>query len=404
MESSSNSSTVRGQAGAIVTLLAIAALTIMGAAIAPSLPDIRDHFVDTPGAEFLTRLLLTIPALAIALCAPGVGWLLDRYGRKRIVLISITGFALFGTAGLYLDSLVAIIATRAILGACVAGTLTGATTLVGDYFDGSDRNRVLGMQSAFVAFAGVMFLLAGGALAEIHWRLPFAVHAIAIVILPFAIVVIREPVRHADKTDAAEGAHTTAARVIVLVVSLYLVSFLLQIAFFMIPVQLPFFLREMGVTSPGQTGMALATMTACAAIVASQYRKIQERLDRTIILTICLSLVCVGFFIVSSATSFRRVIVALIVMGLAMGLNFPNIVTWLMTRTPAHVRGRVVGGLTMCIFLGQFFSPIASHPFVERGGLAYAYRVLAFLLAGLATAALAGAIMKPYQKRRSTDA
>jgi MFS family permease len=404
MDRSGNNSAVRSQAGVIFTLLSIAALTIMGAAIAPSLPDIRDHFSETRGAEFLTRLLLTVPALAIALCAPGVGWLLDRYGRRRIVLFCVVLFALSGTAGLYLDSLVAIIVSRAVLGACVAGTLTGATTLVGDYFDDSDRNRVLGMQSAFVAFAGVVFLLAGGALAELHWRAPFAVHAIAILILPFAIVTIREPQRPSAASDSRARGASAPARVIVLVVSLYVVSFFLQIAFYMIPVQLPFFLREMGISSPGQTGMALATMTACAAVVASQYRKIEARIDRTVILTICLSTVCAGFFLVSAATSYRQVVVAMIVMGLAMGLNFPNIMTWLMARTPAHVRGRVVGGLTMCIFFGQFFSPIASHPFVERGGLSYAYQVLAILLAALSVAALAGAIIKPYQERRATGA
>jgi MFS family permease len=230
------------------------------------------------------------------------------------------------------------------------------------------------------------------------------VHAIAIVILPFAIFTIKEPQRSSTPRDPGVPVETMTARVIVLVASLYLVSFLLQIAFYMIPVQLPFFLREMGVTSPGQTGMALATMTAGAAIVASQYRRIQARLDRTVILVICLSTVSVGFLLVSSATSFRGVIIALIVMGLAMGLNFPNMVTWLMARTPARVRGRIVGGLTMCIFLGQFFSPIASHPFVERGGLAYAYRALAILLAVLAAAALAGVILKPYQERRATGA
>lgn len=50
------------------TLLLTSTLTVMaGATIAPSLPQIAEVFQDLPSAGMLTKMVLTIPALVIAL-------------------------------------------------------------------------------------------------------------------------------------------------------------------------------------------------------------------------------------------------------------------------------------------------------------------------------------------------
>ena len=67
----------------------------------------------TPQAEFLAKMVLTIPALSIAIFSAPVGWLIDRTGRKTVLISAIFLYALAGTSGLYLDSLHAILASRA---------------------------------------------------------------------------------------------------------------------------------------------------------------------------------------------------------------------------------------------------------------------------------------------------
>ena len=72
-------------AGRNTTLLLISTLTIMaGATISPSLPAIESHFAGSPNVEILTRLVLTLPALSIVICAPFAGGLADRFGRQRM--------------------------------------------------------------------------------------------------------------------------------------------------------------------------------------------------------------------------------------------------------------------------------------------------------------------------------
>jgi len=73
-----------------ITLLLSSSLTIMaGATIAPSLPQIQQVFANNPQSEFLTKIILTIPALFIAMFSPVVGALIDRFGRLKLMLSSL---------------------------------------------------------------------------------------------------------------------------------------------------------------------------------------------------------------------------------------------------------------------------------------------------------------------------
>src|SRR5690606_5474925 len=68
-------------------LLFAGVLTIMSnAIIAPALPGIEAMFRDTPHADLLTRLLVTVPSLMIAVAAPFAGFAADRFGRRRQLL------------------------------------------------------------------------------------------------------------------------------------------------------------------------------------------------------------------------------------------------------------------------------------------------------------------------------
>jgi MFS family permease len=66
------------------TLLVASTLTVMaGAIIAPALPQISKEFSDVPGAELLSRLVLTLPALFMGILAPLAGYFTDKAEEKR---------------------------------------------------------------------------------------------------------------------------------------------------------------------------------------------------------------------------------------------------------------------------------------------------------------------------------
>ena len=136
------------QAGLPQSLLLLlgSCLPVLGAVLlAPVLPRMQEHFASTPGATVLVPIALTLPALVIALVAPFAGLLADKVGRKPLLLVAMLLYSVCGLLPLWLDSLHAIVASRAGIGLAEAAIMTGCTTLMGDYYSGARRERLFAM-------------------------------------------------------------------------------------------------------------------------------------------------------------------------------------------------------------------------------------------------------------------
>lgn len=89
-----------------VLLLIGSCMPVLGAVlIAPLLPKIQSHFSTEPHVDVLVPILLTAPALMIALLAPFAGSIVDRFGRKKLLLLAMVLYAIAGSAPLWLDDL-----------------------------------------------------------------------------------------------------------------------------------------------------------------------------------------------------------------------------------------------------------------------------------------------------------
>jgi MFS family permease len=354
------------------TLLIGSTLTVMaGAIIAPALPLISREFADVPGVELLSRLVLTLPALFMAILAPVAGYLVDRSGRKKVFLFSLVLYALAGTSGLYLDSLPAILVGRAILGIAVGGLVTAVITLIGDYFDGPERSRFMGIQAAFAGMGGLVFISSGGVLADIHWRLPFLIYIASLIVLVMAIISIYEPSRiiKSNITGPVHSGAPVSIRIPKIAYGIFAISFFSAIVFYMIPTQMPFMLSAMeGVSNTG-IGFAIAFVNVASVTTSLNYGRIRRKLGFRSIMGIVYILIFIGFVIISRTDSYIMMITGISVCGLGFGLMMPNINLWLISVAPAPMRGRLVGYLNAAMFGGMFISPIAIQPLIMISSL-----------------------------------
>ena len=376
------------------TLLAGSSLTIMsGATISPALPDIAEHFGDVNNAEFLTRLVLTMPALFIALGAPVAGMVVDRWGRKRLFLLMTILYAAAGSSGLYLDSIYSILAGRAFLGLAVAGVMTACTTLIGDYYSGPGRHHFMGLQASWIAFGGVAFQLAGGFLADVDWRWPFAVYLTSLIIVPGIAISIYEHKRQSSHSstevplDRAPLGYVT---------TIYVLGVLGMAAFYMLPVLMPFYLRGSFGASGSEISFALAFVTLSGAVIAWHYSRVKKRLGFPFITAILFLLMGCGYLLIAQAPGYMMLYVGLMFAGLGMGLLMPNLNVWLLAVAPERLRGRLVGGLTTSIFVGQFITPILIRPLVQNVGTPSSYEFVGY---GLLVMALGFAVFSVLKGR-----
>lgn len=344
-----------------ITLLFTSSLTIMaGATIAPSLPQIQLVFEANPQSLILTKLILTIPGLFIAICAPIVGAIIDRFGRLKILLGSLILYGFAGTSGFFMNDLYSILIGRAFLGMGVAGVMTATITLIADYFEGTERNAFMGVQGAFIALGGVVFITSGGLLAEISWRGPFLIYCSAFVIFPAALVYLYEPEFKTVKKKYISARDPQYPRTLMIVI--FVTAFIGMMLFYIIPVQIPFYIKEQTGASNILIGVAIAASTLSSALISINYKRIKARLSFSAIYAMTFFFLGIGFILIYFATDYLSIMFGLLIGGIGMGLMMPNSNVWVVTLSPESMRGRMVGRLTTSVFIGQFISPIIIEP------------------------------------------
>ena len=383
-------------------VLLLSSLTIMAnAAIAPSLPAIKEHFAATPGIETLSPLLMVLPSASIVLTAGLFGWLADRMDRQRLLLIAALLYAIGGSSGLWAQGLVQMLIGRVVLGVGVAGTMTLAMVWATDLWQGPARAEFLGRQGAAMSFGGIVVILAGGALAVLHWRGAFAVY---LLVLPIAVLALTTLAPHAKAVRARQRAEAARVHEPFPWLALLLVgglAFAFMAFFYVMPTRLPFLLHDLGTTNTLVTAAIMASITLASIPGALNYGRIRKHMSAMAVFAMSFSLLGTGMVIISQATGPGLVVVGALVAGLGLGPAMPNYTTYLMAFVPPTQRGRASGLLTTAFFAGQFAAPLVAAPLVSAYSLPGAFGALGLaqlvLAAGLAVAAAArlGAMPAP---------
>lgn len=392
-------------------LLAASALTVMAPTIvAPALPSIAREFASVPGADLLVPLVLTLPALVIAVTASGAGALVDRIGRRPVLVAGIVLYGAAGGTGLIAASLTGLLAGRVGLGLAVAAVLTSVTTLIADLYGGRARSRMLARQAAVMGASGSVFTIISGLLAGVGWRWSFALYPAAWLLLPAVLRFVPEPPRPGTRTlqradvvagpgtvspvrpsvataDAAPAPTGERDALGVMTVSIALLA-LVQVVFYLLPVQLPFVLEEVFGRGPVSTGLFIAIPPLAYAIASLTSARFSAGRRRGTVVAAAFGVTGVGYLVVGLAPSLPVVAPGLAIGGAGLGLLVPNLVGWVAQAAPARLRGRLMGVMTSALFLGQFVSPLVWSPVVRAAGRQAALTVAAAVLLGLAVLAL----------------
>ncbi|MGP4006401.1 MFS transporter [Streptomyces sp. 4N124] len=391
----------------VALLMAGSCLPILGAVlIAPVLPKMQDHFADTPGAGALVPMALTVPALALGLLAPFAGVIVDRLGRKRLLIVATVLYAIFGTAPLWLESLGAIVASRALVGVAEAAIMTCSTTLIGDYYSGRVRDRYLALQTMCASASATAFFVIGGAAGSAGWRTPFWIYAVSLLIAPLMAIGLPKPTAATGAAEVGDGdgesTDTTVApkrsfpfRQLAGICGLTVFG---ALVFYTVPVEMSYLLDDLGVTATSVIGLATAIASAATVAGAITFAKLRGTPGPR--LPLVFALCAAGFAVMWLANSAPLLIVGAVLNCLGTGLLLPSLLTIAMSRLDFADRGRGTGLWTASFFIGQFICPLVLIAAKSAlGTLAAAVGLL-----GLASAVVAAGLFLPARRRAAAVA
>lgn len=395
-----------GTRALFVTLLATNSLTLVAAtAAAPTLPAIGRVFGGTPETDRLVPMVLTLTPLAIGCAAPLAGALIDRVGRRPVLAAGALGFAVAGSSAALAPSLTWVLLTRVALGVAVACTMTGTTTVVTDTYHGAERARVLALQAAIVGVLGTFAIVVSGTLASVDWRAPFLLYLLG---LPAFPLVLRHVPRTGDGPHppppglppvAMRGAAPpgqaaerdlrgpTVGPIVLVVGALYAGMLALQVTNFLVAVHLPFDLAARFASGGTVAGIAVGLGTLAYAAGALASVPLSQRLAVPAVVAVAMAFLAAGHWGLTS-TTLPVVVASNLLLGLGFGLLVPNMIAWLSVIGSLAIRGRLFGGMTAALFLGQFLSPLVWGSAVERLSRVGAFRLAASLSAAVIVVAV----------------
>jgi MFS family permease len=349
----------------------------------------QQHFSDVPNADYLVNILQTIPGIWIFLFSPVAGMLADRFGRLRLLLVTMVVYALIGAAPYLIDNLYLILLTRCGVGICESVVMTVTTTMLSDYFKGRVRERWLAAQTGVASLSALVIIPLGGYLGNKYgWQGPFLVYLYSLILALGVAVFCWEPEKNNDES-AAGGIHGDDA----IYQSLPLWR-LLGICAITLPASVMFYTPitqnanafvTLGITDTARIGV-FSTYASLGVPTGTLLFWLVGRLHINWLLAVDFLLLGAGFIGMSVATTPSAYIIATNVQQIGCGMVLPTLLIWATRGLAYHIRGRGTGIWQGALAIGAFVSGAAlTWMGKQLGGLFPAFSLLgkACLMAAL---------------------
>jgi MFS family permease len=175
--------------------------------VPPALPVLRGELgLTLVESGFIATMINALGAVVGML----MGLLCDRYGHKRVGLLGLAVMALGGFLGVLADGYPALLLSRFLEGAgFVTFAVTGAALINASVSGLRDRNRAMGIWTAYMPFgAAVAMLAAPAAMALVGWRgywVALSLFALACAVLVWRVVPATPPGKVGSFRLAAES-------------------------------------------------------------------------------------------------------------------------------------------------------------------------------------------------------
>ncbi len=334
------------------SILSLSLLTVMaGAAVAPALEVIREHFSDAGKLE--VQLIVSMPALFIVITNMFFGRLTARFGARTLTMLGLVLYTAGGAAAGLFNSIGAVLAMRALVGIGVGIIMPMSTGLLSYYFPPEMRERLMGLSSAANQLGGVVATLLAGILANVSWRLSFAVYLMGLISIVLCLIFMPDD-RICDGAQEHGGA---SMREVWRRNRRYVVCmFLLMTAFFVYPANFAIVTAAEGVIPMSLCAVIMAgcDLVAFGGGLAFVWVK---RVSGSCARLVAPALFFLGYCLLAFAGGWVGTLLGSALVGFANGVGVPYIISSASANEGKAAAATVMPMISAALYLAQFLSP-----------------------------------------------
>jgi MFS family permease len=312
-------------------------------------------------------------SLSAVAARPGTGWLVDRWGRKPMLLVGAAIFTLSPVLYALTHSVWPFMVIRVFHGVGIAAFTTAYTTLVADLAPPARRGEGMGL-SGVTNNLGMLFAPALGVYAQATWGYAahFWISAGITAVSLLLLLPIREPGRNAPRRTSSPNLWTVARMRPVWAAAFGITG--LAVAYGAVLSFLPPFAAERGLSLAGAyfTAFALSMMLAQAPA-----GWLSDRVGRRAVAIPGMILVVPAMVWLAQARTDAALLVAGAAFGLSWGLARVGLDTAVVDAVSSEARGTAVGFLYTCFDLGVGAGSFGLGVVAQAQGYAAAFHAAA---------------------------
>ncbi|WP_338787238.1 MFS transporter [Metabacillus sp. FJAT-53654] len=354
--------TIKEQKAALIILLSNIFIPFLGIGlIVPVMPSFM-NIMHLSGKTM--GYLIAAFAVTQLLLSPLAGRWVDRYGRKKMIII---GLFLFGVSELIfgLGTHVSVLYLSRMLGGISAAfIMPGVTGYIADITSIQERSKAMGYMSAAISTGYIIGPGLGGFIAEYGVRMPFYfAAAIAFLAVITSIFILKEPLTKEQLTEiSANTKHTSLISDLKRSLNpLYLIAFIIVfvLAFGLSAYETIFSLfsdHKFGFTPKEIAAIITISSIFGAVVQIFMFGKMIDKLGEKKLIQLCLIIGAILAVASTVISSFLAVLVVTCFIFLAFDLLRPALTTFL-SKAAGKEQGFVAGMNSTYTSLGNIVGP-----------------------------------------------
>ncbi len=335
---------------------------------------------------YVSFILVTIPG----------GWLVDRFGYKKFVVVSLSILTVFSFLFGNVSGLFSILLLRFLVGFGQAGYTNGAPKIISDNFAPEQCAKVQSIVIATAGIGGILASTVGQSIININWHYAYYMLAAGYLVALVLVVIflkdkkaantgVKEKAQPAEKVgffDAWKNKNTLLLAIAVLFSNLVGVAMM-----FWLPnvFHVNFNIENSSMLSTIMVGfyIVMTIATAISGSVVTKYFKGKEQ--KFIFWLSIITAICIVVFI--AAPIYQVAIAALYVSDFTMMLAFSALLSIPYQIVPRKIIGSAFAVLNIGAFVGGIISPQLVSAFAQADSYFFSFIVLAvcMVISGAAT-------------------